>query len=198
MNQLPNGVIRLGAVDRSTMPAYTPDAGLASEIANDPTYSALAAQTQQERQQQAMSYGFIYGVSGSVPGLATQAFNLLIEAGSDFQCLMLTASAFSYDAVNATIFPIPNSLGITAAAGDGLSVQITDTTSGRQLTNGFISMRNFATPGYGVNFTKPLPWKYHFRANSILRFDVRSRETNALRIQNFEFALIGVKTQVPR
>ena len=37
MNQLPNGVIRLGAVNRDTMPSYTPDAGLAHEIANDPT-----------------------------------------------------------------------------------------------------------------------------------------------------------------
>jgi hypothetical protein len=192
------GLIRLGASDRTAVSTSPSSSNIANEISDNPTFQALAAQAWQERESQAMQHSFIYAVSGAVLGLQTLPFNLLIESGSDFQCLMMTASAFSYDAVNATIFPVPNSLGIVTSAGDGLSVQITDTASGRQLTNGFVSIRNIGTPGYGVNMVKPLPFRYHFKANSILRFDVRSRETNAARSQSFEFALIGLKTFLPQ
>lgn len=183
---------------RSVMPegylADNPD--FVNAIEENPVFAAIANEVQHERDSQAMKYLYGYVVEGTVAGQKTLPFNLIIEQGTDFKSLFLTGSFFSYDDQNATDFPIPNSLGATAWAGRGLSVYLTETASNRTLTSGFIPCELLGTPGYGLNFQQPYPFRFYFYANNILRFDVRNRD-NANRTHEFAFLLVGFKYVVP-
>lgn len=169
---------------------------LAQEISQNQAFRNIANEVQFERERQAISWQYAYSLSGNITGQQTQIFNITIEQGTDFQSKWLTASFFSYHAENATDFPIPNSLGVTAWAGRGLSIKITDTTSGRELTSGFIAAELLGTPGYGLNFQNPYPWRYFFYRNTKIRFDIRNRD-NSNRVHYFEFALTGYKILTP-
>lgn len=165
---------------------------LSDAISRNPTFQSLSAQVAQDREAQAMRYAYVYTLSGSIAGQTTSPFLLTIEQGADFKCLFMTGNMYCYDAVHAGTFPIPNALGVTAWSGDGLSVMITDTRSGRTLTSGFTPMKLLFTPGYGLTFQNPLPWKYTFLKNSRIQFDVRNRDV-ATRTHTFDIALIGYK-----
>jgi len=185
-------------MNRSPMPygqqSNAPE--LAQAISENPTFSALQNEALHEREVQAMRYSYIYPLSGEVVGQQTTTFNITIEQGTDFLCKFMTGSAFSYDAVNASDFPIPNSLGVTAWAGRGLSVQMFDSSSGRELTSGFVPFELVFSPGYGLNVQTPLRWCYYFYRNTKVRFDVRNRD-NADRTHYFEIALHGYKIVTP-
>lgn len=170
---------------------------MADAISRNPVFAALANEIEHDRERQAMQWQYIYGLSDSIVGQTTAPFNLVIEQGSDFKCVAFTASAFSYDAVNATSFPIPNALGSTAWAGRGLSVSITDTNAGRDLTSGYIPFECLATPGYGINFQHPYPFRFFFYRNNQIRFDIRNRDA-ATRTHYFAIALLGFKTLTPQ
>lgn len=169
---------------------------MATAISENPVFAAIANEVEHAREVQAMRYTYIYGFSDEIVGQQTLPFILTIEQGTDFQCLAMTASCFSYDDQDDSDFPIPNSAGLTAWAGRGLSVAITDSNAGRDLTSGFIPMELIATPGYGLNFQRPYPFKYHFYRNNKIRFDVRNRD-NANRTHAFAFALLGYKIVTP-
>lgn len=185
---------------RATMPeglyaSMNPE--MATEISNNPVFASLAAQLANERDIAAMKYSFIYGIADDIAGQTTLPFTLTIEQGSDFKCEWITASAFSYDDANASDFPIPNSAGLTRWAGRGLSFMITDTRSGRDLTSDFIPFELMATPGYGMNFQYPYPFRYLFQRNAKVRFDVRNRD-NATRTHAFSIGLLGHKVLTPQ
>lgn len=188
-------------MNRAVVPAHGQPSGnpeMARMISENPTFATLANELQQEREMQAMKWFYIYTVSGSVTGGQTAPFNIIIEQGTDFKCLWLTASMFSYDAANATDFPMPSGTAAnTAWAARGLSVALTDTRSSRELTSGFVPMELLATPGYGVNFQNVFPFKYLFYRNSKLRLDIRNRD-NSNRTHYFEVALIGFKVLTPQ
>ena len=187
-------------MNRSAMPApgqYTDNVQMADTIDRKPIFKSIANEVQHEREVQAMRYFYAYSVSGSVQGQTTAPFNITIEQGSDFSCKMLTASAFSYDDANVSDFPIPNSLGATAWAGRGLSVKVTDTRAGRELTSGFVPFELLGTPGYGLNFQNPFPLRYFFYRNSKIRFDVRNRD-NTDRTHDFEICVSGFKILTPQ
>lgn len=189
-------------MNRSTMPqpgGYTQNPQMARNISVNQTFDTVAQQLQHEREIQAMKYDFVYTVSGEVTGQQTRPFNLTIEQGTDFKCLWLTASAFSFegDQGDDTDFPIPNSGGFLYWAGRGLSIQVTDTRSGRQLTSGFVPLELIGTPGYGMNFQNPYPLRYLFYRNTKIRFDVRNRD-NSDRSHQFEIALKGFKVLTPQ
>lgn len=187
-------------MNRAPMPrpgGATSNPELASAISQNPVFAAVAHELEQKREQQAVKWFYVYSVSGSVVGQATNPFNIIIEQGTDFMCHFMTASAFSYDAGNATSFPYPNSAGNTAWAARGLSVQLTDTRSGREHTSGFVPLELLGTPGYGLNFQNPFPFRNLFYRNSKLRLDVRNRD-NSNRTHYFEFALIGYKVLTPQ
>lgn len=169
---------------------------MAEEISRNPTFMSVTQQVLQERELQAQRWNYTYTLSDSIAGQVTAPYNITVEQGTDFKCLWLTASAFSYDSENASSFPVPNSLGATAWAGRGLSVQITDTSSGRELTSGFVAFELLGTPGYGLNFQNPFPLKYFFYRNTKIRFDVRNRD-NSDRTHYFEVALNGYKVATP-
>jgi len=174
---------------------------MSEAISQSPVFASLANEVEHEREVQAMRYSYIYGIADTIAVQTTAPFILTIDQGSDFKCLAITASAFNYDAAVATDFPIPNSLGSTAWAGRGLSVMMTDTNAGRDLTSGFIPFELIATPGYGLNFQNPYAFRYYFRRNNKIRFDVRNRDgipPHGLRAAHqFAIALLGYKIVTP-
>jgi len=183
-----------------TMPpdgGYTDNPVQAQTISNNQTFQAIANESAHMRQVQRMRWQYIYGFSDSIVGQQTSTFSLTIEQGTDFKSEFLTASAFSYDAGNATDFPIPNAIGSTAWAGRGLNVKITDSNSGRTLTSGEIPIELIAAPGYGLNFQHPYPFKYYFYRNNKINFDIRNRD-NSDRTHDFAFALLGYKLETPQ
>ena len=189
-----------GQYNRSAMPnLYAPvdsNPEMARDISGNPTFEAVLQEVNHEREMQAMRYSYVYTLSESIVGQQTLPFNIQIEQGTDFKSLWLTASAFSYDDGQASDFPIPNGLGVTSWAGRGLSVMITDTRSARTLTSGYVPLELLGTPGYGLNFQHPYPFKYFWYRNTKIRFDVRNRD-NANRTHRIEIALYGYKLLTP-
>ena len=186
-------------MNRSPMPTpggFTTNPEMASAIDASPTFLSIADQMLHERNAQAMRYDYLYHLNATVVGQTTQAFDITIEQGTDFKGVWLTGDCFSYDAGNITDFPIPNTLGVTSWAGDGLSIQITDTRSGRQLTSGFVPAKDLLTPGYGLSFQQPYPFRYYWFRNSKIRFDIRNRD-NATRSHEINIVLKGYKILSP-
>jgi hypothetical protein len=182
--------------------SYQDQPELAATIAADPTFAALEQEVLHERRTQAMKWWYTYVLSDSIDGQVSKPFLLSIEQGTDFKCCYLTASAFSYDATNVTSFPIPNSANSARWAGRGLTLRITDTRAGRDLTSGDVPFELFATPGYGLSFVKPFPFHYFFLRNSKIRFDIRNLDNADRKDANdsahaFSIALHGYKYLTP-
>lgn len=160
----------------STVPRYQDQPELSSEISADATFAALEQEVMHERKVQAMKWWYTYVLTDTIDGQASKPFSITIEQGTDFRCMFMTASMFSYDATagHESSFPIPNSAGNAYWAGRGLTMRITDTRAGRDLTSGDVPMELFTTPGYGLSFVKPFPLHYFFLRNSKIRFDIRN------------------------
>ena len=178
------------------VPQYQDQPELANAISSDPTFSAIEAEVMHERKTQAMKWWYTYVLTDSIAGQATLPFVLTIEQGTDFRCCYMTASAFSYSASVASDFPWPNSAGLTHWAMRGLTMKITDTRAGRDLTSGQVPFELFATPGYGTAFVKPFPFHYWIMRNSKIRFDIRNNDI-ATRTHSFNIALHGYKYLSP-
>lgn len=188
------------------VPRYQDQPELAAYINADSTFSAIEQEAMHERKVQAMKWWYTYTLVDVINGQESKPFTITIEQGTDFKCCYLTASVFSYDAQqdHETSFPIPNSGNSLAWAGRGLTVRITDTRAGRDLTSGDVPFELFATPGYGLSFIKPFPFHYFFLRNSKIRFDIRNND-NANRkdtddysgAHKFSIALHGYKYLTP-
>lgn len=61
----------------------------------------------------------------------------------------------------------------------GLSVQITDVGAARRLTDGYIPVDEFLTPGYGYQLYRPMRWQYLARRQAKLQFEFRNRDTGS-------------------
>lgn len=190
--------MNLSQYNRSSMPSgmvpVNPE--MAQQIEDSAVFSAIAAEVDHQRNVQAQKWWYVYTLNEEIAGQQTLPFNIQIEQGTDFWCQWITASMFSYDAVNDTNFPIPNSLAVTSWAGRGLSVAITDTRSARTLTSGYVPFELLGTPGYGLNFQNPYPLRYFFYRNTKIRFDIRNRD-NKNRTHEFSIALAGYKVLTP-
>ena len=175
-------------------------------VRQDPTFAALEAEVDHERHVQAMKHWYSYPVSGVIAGQQSLPFSITIEQGTDFKCIGITASAFSYNSAGGSSFPMPVATSgnvSTSWACRGLSVAITDTRAGRTLTSGQVPFELFATPGYGVSFTRMFPFQYFFLRNSKVQFDVRNNEnttyggsTVATGACSFSITLHGFKYMV--
>jgi len=189
---------------QSVVRPYQDQPELAATIDADPVFSALQAEADHERKAQAVRSWYTYVLTDSIDGQTSKPFMLTIEQGTDFKCCYMTASVFSYSATGgfATSFPFPNSMGNTMWAGRGLTMRITDTRAGRDLTSGDVPFELFATPGYSVSFVKPFPLHYFFLRNSKVRFDIRNldnanrKEANSC-AHSFSIALHGFKYLTP-
>lgn len=187
-----------GQYPRNPNPRYSSNPEMAQEIADNPVFSALENEVLHDREVTAMRHFYTYHVGGEIDSQQTLPFTLLIEQGSDFKCYMMTMSAYLYDAAGNTSFPMPNSEGVTLWAGRGLSIQMTDTRSGRQLQSGFVPVELLATPGYGQMFQNPFPFRYFFYRNSKIRIDVRNRDgATETEPHQFDIAFHGYKIYTP-
>lgn len=136
------------------------------------------------REVQLNKYGFIYALNVPVANNTTLPAILTIEEDADFLCEKITGSAYGPTDVNgirqnagATDFDLA---GTTAGYADrGLTMRITDSGTGRVLTNGFVPVETVLTPGYGIALFTPFLYKYWVKRNSKLQFDLRNRDTTA-------------------
>ena len=183
-------------MNQATVTPYQDQPELAAAISADNTFAALAQEVAHERKTQAMKWWYTYVLTDEIAGQASSPFTITIEQGTDFKCCYLTASMFSYNVKTASYFPIPNSGGLTYWAGRGLTMRITDTRAGRDLTSGDVPMELFATPGYGLSFVKPFPFHYFFLRNSKIRFDIRNLDSSS-RTHGFNIAMHGYKYLTP-
>jgi hypothetical protein len=186
------------------VPRYQDQPELAATIASDPTFSALEAEVAHERKTQAMKWWYTYVLTDTIDGQTAKPFSITIEQGTDFKCCYMTGSAFSYSASAATSFPIPTTNPYWA--GRGLTMKITDTRAGRDLTSGELPFELIMTPGYGLAFTKPFPFHYWFMRNSKIRFDIRNLDLAVRKVDpngtydyshRFSIALHGYKFLTP-
>lgn len=175
---------------------FSRNPSLSQAISTNPVFAKVADTAQHEATQQRIRYKYVYSISDSIIGGQSSQFQIQIEQGTDFRSLFMLGSAFSYDNQNASDFPIPNAGASTAWAGRGLSVRIVDTRTSRTLTAGYVPFETLFTPGYGLNYQKPLDWRYYFLRNTILRFDIENAD-NANRTHQFSIALIGYKLVLP-
>jgi len=160
-----------------------------SELGDDAAFDNIEMTIDRERTLQSRRWNYSYVVSGSVLGGQTIGYDMNIEQGTDFKGKVMMGRAYSYDANNATSFPWP---GATAFAMMGLTVNITDSNAGRNLTSGFVPFECIFSPGYGVGLYQPIQWPYFLYRNSKLRFDIRNTD-NSNRTHFFAIVLNGFK-----
>lgn len=161
---------------QTRVPRYQDQPELAASIAANPVFANLQDEVNHERNIQAMKWAYSYTLNNFILGQTSKPFTITIEQGTDFLCKYMVASAFGYDANNASSFP---AVGNTSWAARGLTMRITDTRSGVELTSGDTPFELFATPGYGTAFVKPFPFRYTFLRNSKIRFDIRNNDNAA-------------------
>jgi hypothetical protein len=185
-------------MQQSRVPQYQDQPELRASIDANPVFAALEDEIKHERNVQAMKWWYTYTLNDTIVGQTSKPFTITIEQGTDFKCICAVASAFGYDAGNASSFPV---FGNTSWAARGLTVRITDTRSGRELTSGDMPFELWATPGYGVAFVKPFPFRYTFLRNSKIRFDIRNNDNAAFAAatggHRFSIALHGYKYLTP-
>jgi len=161
-------------------------------------YQSMVQEAAYRRAVQKYKYNYSYTVTGIIPVNTTVPVILAIEQDADFYLEKITGSVYGPCALvtgipggGATDYDMPG----TAAgfAGRGLSFQITDTGSGRELTNGFVPAETILTPGYALGFFQPYRLKYMIKRNSRIRFDFRNRDTQANANQQVDITLNGYK-----
>lgn len=141
-------------------------------------------EAQNFRRIQVTKWAFIYALNVPVQNNTTLPAILTVEEDADFLCERITGSAYGPTDVNgarstasATIFPLA---GTTVGYADrGVMTQIKDTGAGRLLSNGFVPLETILSPGYGLSLSSPYPFKYMFKRNSKIQFDLRNRDTTA-------------------
>ena len=166
----------------------------------DSVFKQIALEQIHNRKVQKYKFHFWYTVSAIIEAGQTSPFTLAVEQDADFSIEKWTGSCYGpvdEDGIpvvaNPTDFPQP---GTTVGfAGRGLLVKLTDTGSGKDLSDGFIPLECLLSPGYGVNMFAPYPAKYFARRNSKIRFDFKNKDTQAR--QAVDMVLGGQKYQMP-
>lgn len=175
----------------------------------------VATEAAHFRAQQLNKWAFMYTLNVVVRNGETFPAILSIEEDAEFQAIHITGSAYGpcsqlgVKLLNAnTNFPlagtaVPSGVGLPAIADRGLAIRITDQGAGRTLTNGFIPVETFLTPGYGLTRTVPQPLKYYLLRNSQLQFDIRNRDTavsggETVYHHYLSLCIYGFKYQVPK
>lgn len=166
------------------------------------TFKSVAQEQLNNRQVQKFKYNYTYHITGNIAPGQTAPVILTIDQDADFMIHKITGSVYGPVNANgvvqtdgATNFPMPGTT--TGFAGRGITVKITDTGTGRDLTNGFVPAELLLSPGYGRQFYTPYPIKYFAIRNSKIRFDFRNRDQAASARQQIDIALNGDKYQMP-
>lgn len=167
----------------------------------DRVYQSIVQEAAYRRSVQLYKYNYTYTLTAIVAPGGTVPVILSIEQDADFYIEKITGSAYGpcdLDGIVtpavATDFDMPGTA--IGFAGRGISIQITDTGAGRELTNGFVPFELLFTPGYALGFFQPYRIQSLLRRNSKIRFDIRNRDTQANANQQIDIALNGVKYTV--
>lgn len=165
------------------------------------TYQSIVQEAAYRRAVQLYKYNYTYTVTAIVGPNATVPVILSIEQDADFFIEKITGSCYGpcsaagiVTPAVATDFDMPGTA--VGFAARGISIQITDTGAGRELTNGFVPVELLFTPGYAIGFFQPYRLQYFARRNSKIRFDIRNRDTQAGANQQIDIAINGYKYTV--
>lgn len=164
-------------------------------------FVSLAHSMITQRITQKYKYNYSYQVNRLVDKATTVPEQLAIEQDADFLFEKITGVAFG--PVNEagipqqanTDFPMPGIAIGQGFAGRGLSVQILDTGSGRELTSGSIPVETLLSPGYGNQLYVPYPIKYFANRNSKIKFIFTNQDTQAR--HSVTVVINGYKIQMP-
>jgi len=163
-----------------------------NQVANEQLHNA---------QVQKYKYNYSYSVSAIIEPSTTSPFILAIEQDADFLIEKMTGACYAPCDTNgipvagSTDFPQPGIAVGAGFAGRGLTVQITDTGSSRNLTSGSIPVEAILSPGYGKQMYLPYPLKYFAARNSKIRFDFMNRDSQAR--HKVDIVLNGYKYMMP-
>jgi hypothetical protein len=164
--------------------------------------SNVLAETENLRETQKYKYTFSYGLSVAVPNDSNKTALITIEQDADFKAEKLTGHVIApanqngvRQTAGATDYPL---VGTTAGyAEHGVSVKITDSGAGRELTSGFVPLELLLTPGYREQFYIPFPWTYFARRNTKLKFEFMNRDTATGLYHFVSLQLKGYKYTTP-
>jgi len=166
-----------------------------------PAFKQIAHEQVHNRNVQKYKFNFTYSISSIVAASAVTPFTLAIEQDADFLVEKITGSCFGpvtaagIPVAANTDFPQPGIAAGAGFAGRGITIAITDTGPGRDLTSGSIPAELLLTPGYGIQMYIPYPIKYFAIRNSKIRFTFTNRDTQAR--HQIDIALNGYKFQMP-
>jgi len=152
---------------------------------------------------QKYKYNYTYTVSAVIPPATTKPSILSIEQDADFLFEKMTGSVLGpcdsngVPTVSATDFPKPGIAAGAGHAGRGVTVEITDTGSSRNLTSGAVPVETILTPGYGDTLHLPYPIKYFANRNSKIKFNFTNRDTKANANHLVDIAINGYKFMMP-
>lgn len=152
---------------------------------------------------QKYKFNYTYTINAIINPGTTAPFILAIEQDADFQFVQMTGSVYGpcsttgVPTATATDFPMPGIGAGAGFAGRGLGVEIFDTGSSRNLTQGVVPVENLLSPGYGIQFHLPFPMKYFANRNSKIKFNFTNRDTQAGARQQVDIAINGYKYQMP-
>lgn len=164
-------------------------------------FRSVAHEQIHNREVQRYKFHYIYTISANIAAAATTPFVLTIDQDADYMMEKWTGSAAGPVNANGipqvanTDFPQPGIGAGAGFAGRGLTVRLTDTGAGRDLSNGFVPVENILSPGYGVQLFLPYPVRYFAKRNSKIKFDFRNRDTQGR--HSIDIAIGGYKYQMP-
>ena len=158
-----------------------------------------------KREEQLVKWQYTYTVSGVIQNAQTTALTITIDQSHNFFCEYITGrfwgptnSSGIYQSVGgagvpSSNFPNPDNVKF---ASSGISVKLVDQGAGIEIDNDYVPAELKYTPGYGVQFFQPMKFHYLFKQNSVVRFEVRNRDTFATGgtyYHQAEFAMQGWK-----
>lgn len=152
---------------------------------------------------QKYKFNYTYTINAIINPATTTPFVLAIEQDADFLIQQITGSCYGpcdangIPTASATDFPMPGIGAGAGFAGRGITIEIQDTGSSRDLTRGSVPAELLLSPGYDLQFHLPYPIKYFAARNSKIRFNFTNRDTQTNARHQVDIALNGYKYQMP-
>lgn len=166
-------------------------------------FMQVAAEQMHNSEVQKYKFNYTYTVSALIEPSTSTPFVLAIEQDADFLFEKITGSAYGpcdengIPTLTDTDFPMPGISAGAGFAGRGLTVEISDTGSSRDLTRGAVPVELLLSPGYGIQFHLPYPVKYFAARNSKIKFNFTNRDTSSGARHQVDIAINGYKYQMP-
>lgn len=166
-------------------------------------FAQVAAEQIHNAEVQKYKFNYTYTISALVEPSTSTPFVLAIEQDADFMFEKVTGAAYGPCNLNSipqltdTDFPQAGIAAGAGFAGRGLTMEINDTGSGRDLTRGAVPVELMLSPGYDLQFHLPYPIKYFAARNSKIRFIFTNRDTQVNARHQIDIAINGYKFQMP-